>query len=170
MDNSFVSYNNTICYTHTIDCYITIMYVNLGSWWLWFVSSRPHEGWKHWYFFRLNERFLRGGRYRGNNIDSVRASSFMIQEDRKEKFSEKKKKKNELASRSVELVSGTISAEGLVAGTCYSLCGSSQPGTGAHKWVYMAVWQQNFIWQTGHKVGLVHWSQFFNSWKLGFLI
>lgn len=44
-------------------------------------------------FFRLNEKFLMWGwgredteRYRRNNIDSIRASSFKIQGDRKDKF------------------------------------------------------------------------------------
>lgn len=59
------------------------------------------------FFFRLNEKFLRRGRYRGNNIDSVRASSFMIQGDRKDKSSEKGTNRY-IASRSVELVSVTI--------------------------------------------------------------
>lgn len=90
----------------------------------------------------LNEKFLVWGwvredteRYRGNNKDSIRASSFMIQGDRKDKW---KKKMNQLASRYVKQVSATVFCRGpggqhLRLCRLYHLCRSNQleqPGTG----------------------------------------
>lgn len=113
IDNSFVRYNNATNYKPNHLLYKYYYVCKLGKQRAPICLFRASWGLENiGIFFRLNKKFLVWGwgredteRYRGNSINSIRASSFMIQGDRKDKLSEKK---NQLASRYVEQVSAAV--------------------------------------------------------------